>query len=153
MKKKIPHLVMLLMLSVSLCIPYSVQAFMGRNTLNLTDEQKAELREIGEATWEEIEPLLEGLATLRDEMEAILVASEEIDIEAANAISEEINEVRSAIMSIRASAKLQSAQVLTLEQRELIIDKKKEIRERMEKGIEEKIQRREKRDEGIDLSF
>ena len=97
--------------------------------LHLTDEQKAELREIGEATWEEIAPLIEELKPLREEMEALLVADEEIDVEAAYAINKSILEIKSAILSIRASAKLQSAQVLTLEQRETIINKIQAIRE------------------------
>lgn len=152
MKKKISQLVVSFMLVLSLFIPYSVQAFIGED-LDLTDEQKAELREIGEATFEAILPLFKEVTTLREELEEILVAGEEIDLEAADAINEKILRARSEIISIRASAKLQKAQVLTLEQREMMIYDRKERREMRKERREERKQTRKDRTEGIDFSF
>ena len=116
-----------LLLVLSLCMPLSGRAFFGED-VNLTDEQKVQLEAIRTEAREEMTPLVEELKGLMATMEAILLANEVIDTaegSEAQLLSEEIIGVRTRMMNINAKAKLASANVLTLEQREIIIEKKK----------------------------
>ncbi len=137
-----------LILVVALCVPGSAGAFRG-DDLNLTDEQRAQLKEIWAEAGDEIRPLGEELKNRMDEMEELILSVEQIDTgeesEAALLI-EEIIGVRTQIMEIKANAKLKAANVLTLEQREIVVEKKKERRERREKRRE----RFEEYQEGVD---
>jgi Spy/CpxP family protein refolding chaperone len=134
MKKRLLYLILI----IALCLPGSAGAFRG-DDLNLSDEQKAQLKEIWTAAGDEIRPLAEELKTLMTEMEELILSIEEIDTgEGSEAVllTEEIAGVRTQIMEIKASAKLKAANVLTLEQREIVVEKKKERRERREKRRE-----------------
>jgi len=128
MKKTLQSLGLLyLILVLSLCMPLSGNAFFGED-VNLTDEQKVELEAIRTETREQMTPLVEELKGLRATMEGILLANEVIDTgegSEAQLLSEEIIGVRTQMMNIKAKAKLASANVLTLEQRKIIIEKKK----------------------------
>ena len=129
MKRKISLLAMSLILAASLCHPCAAQPFFGEG-LNLTDEQKQELQRIRVDAKDQIIPLGEQLSELREQMEEIILADETIDTEAASALHEKIIEKRSEIMAIEYNAKLQSAQVLTLDQRKVMIESKKARRSR-----------------------
>ena len=134
MRKILLNLIMV----VALCLPCSAGAFRG-NDLNLTDEQKAQLKEIWTEAGDEIRPLGEELKTLMAEMEELILSVEEIDTSEgseADLLNEQIIEVRTQIMEIKADAKLKAANVLTLEQREIVVEKRKERRERREKRRE-----------------
>ncbi len=127
-----------LILVVALCVPVSAGAFRG-DDLNLTDEQKTQLKEIWTEAGDEIRPLGEELKTLMAEMEELILSVEEIDTSEgseAALLNEQIIGVRMQIMEIKANAKLKAANVLTLEQREIVVEKKKERRERREKRRE-----------------
>jgi Spy/CpxP family protein refolding chaperone len=127
-----------LILVVALCVPCSAGAFRG-DDLNLTDEQKDQLKEIWTEAGDEIRPLGEELKTLMVEMEELLLSVEEIDTSEgseADLLNEQIIGVRTLIMEIKSDAKLKAANVLTLGQREIVIEKKKERRERREKRRE-----------------
>ena len=136
MRKTLQSMVLLsVMLVLSLCMPLSGRAFFGED-LNLTDEQKVQLEAIRTEAREEMTPLVEQLKGLMATMEGILLANEVIDTgegSEAQLLSEEIIGVRTQMMNIKAKAKLASANVLTLEQREIIIEKKKTRHERREK--------------------
>jgi len=136
MRKTLKSMVLIyLMLVLSLCIPLSGRAFFGED-LNLTDDQKVQLGAIRAQAREEITPLVEQLKGFMATMEGILLADEVIDTgegSHAQLLSEEIIGVRTQMMHIKAKAKLASANVLTLEQREIIIEKKKTRHERREK--------------------
>lgn len=137
-----------LILIVALCVPASAGAFRG-DDLNLTDEQKVQLKEIWTEAGDEIRPLVEELKTLIGEMEELILSVEEIDTgEGSNAalLTGEIIGVRTEIMGIKANAKLKAANVLTLEQREIVVEKKKNRRERREKRRE----RFEEHQKGVD---
>jgi Spy/CpxP family protein refolding chaperone len=127
-----------LILVAALCVPCSAGAFRG-DDLNLTDEQKAQLKEIWTEAGDEIRPLGDELKTLMSEMEELILSVEEIDTNEgseADLLNEQIIGVRTQIMEIKADAKLKAANVLTLEQREIVVEKKKERRERREKRRE-----------------
>ena len=136
MRKTLQSMVLLyVMLVLSLCMPLSGRAFFGEG-LNLTDEQKVQLEAIRTEAREEVTPLVEQLKGLMATMEGILLANEVIDTgegSEAQLLSEEIIGVRTRMMNIKAKAKLASANVLTREQREIIIEKKKTRHERREK--------------------
>ena len=138
-----------LILVIALCVPCSAGPFRG-DDLNLTDEQKAQLQEIWTEAGDEIRPLVEELKNLMTEMEELILSVEQIDTgegsEAALLI-EEIIGVRTQIIEIKAAAKLKAANVLTLEQREIVVEKKKERRERREKRRE----RFEEYPKGVDV--
>jgi Spy/CpxP family protein refolding chaperone len=129
------RILLYLILIVALCVPGSAGAFRG-DDLNLTDEQKAQLKEIWTEAGDEIKPLVEAIENLMVEMEEIVLSDEEIDLgegSEATMLSAEIILVRTQIMEIKANAKLEAANVLTLEQREIVVEKKKERRERRKK--------------------
>jgi len=127
-----------LILVFALCVPCSAGAFRG-DDLNLTDEQRAQLKEIWTEAGDEIRPLAEELKNLMDEMEELILSVEQIDTgegSEAALLNEEIIRVKTQIMKIKANAKLKAANVLTLGQREIVVEKKKERRERREKRRE-----------------
>ena len=136
MRKTLQSMVLVyLLLVISLCMPLSGRAFLGEE-LNLTDDQKVQLEAIRAEAREEITPLVEQLKGLMATMEGILLAHEAIDTgegSQAALLIEEMIGVRTQMMNIKAKAKLASANVLTLEQREIIIEKKKTRHERREK--------------------
>jgi Spy/CpxP family protein refolding chaperone len=136
MRKTLQSMVLLYLLFViALCIPFSGSAFSGED-LNLTDDQKVQLEAIRAEAREAITPLVEQLKALMATMEKILLANEVIDTgesSEAQLLSDEIIGVRTQMMNIKAKAKLASANVLTREQREIIIEKKKTRHERREK--------------------
>lgn len=136
MRKTLQSIVLLyLLLVISLCMPLSGRAFIGEE-LNLTDDQKVQLEAIRAEAREKIIPLVEQLKGFMATMEGILLADEVIDTgegSQAALLLEEIIGVRTQMMKIKAKAKLESANVLTLEQREIIIEKKKTRHERREK--------------------
>jgi len=138
-----------LILVVALCVPCSAGAFLGED-LNLTDEQKAALQEIRTEARDEITPLMEELKSLMGDMEGIMLSVEEIDTgegSEASLLSAEFIGVRTQIMEIRGQARLESANVLTLEQREIMVEKRKDRQERREKRRE----RFEDRQKGTDV--
>jgi len=128
MRKMLQSIVVLsILLVLSLCMPLSGRAFFGED-LNLTDEQKVQLDAIRTEARENMKPLVEELKGLMAAMEGILLANEVIDTgegSEAQLLSEEIIGVRTRMMHIKAKAKLASANILTLEQREIMIEKKK----------------------------
>lgn len=137
-KKQALRFFMYLILLLALCEPCSAGAFRGQD-LNLTDEQKAALQEIRTEARDEITPLIEEMNKLMDDMEEILLSAEAIDTgegSEASLLSAEIIGVRTQIMEIRAQAKLESANVLTLEQREIMVEKRKNRQDRREKRRE-----------------
>lgn len=143
MRKTLQSMVLLyLLLVISLCMPLSGRAFIGEE-LNLTDDQKVQLEAIRAEAREKIIPLVEQLKGFMATMEGILLADEVIDTgegSQAALLLEEIIGVRTQMMKIKAKAKLESANVLTLEQREIIIEKKKarhECREKRRNRLED----------------
>ena len=133
-KKQTLEFFMYFILVVVLCVPCSAGAFGGEG-LNLTDEQKAALKEIRADARDKMTPLIEKLKNLMADMEEVLLSEEEIDTgEGSDAflLSAEIIGVRTQIMEIRAQERLESANVLTLEQREVMIEKRKSRQERRE---------------------
>lgn len=116
-------------------MPLSGRTFSGGD-LNLTDDQKVQLKAVRDEARDEITPLIEQLKALMATMEEIVLTEEVIDTgegSQASLLIGEITGVRMQIMNIMAEAKLESANVLTLEQREIIIEKKKTRHERREK--------------------
>ncbi len=125
MKKK-PRLefLMCLILAAVLSTSFSVGAFC-RPDLDLTDEQKAQLEEIRNSARDEIIPLFEELKGLTDDLEEIILSEEEIDTgeeSEASQLIESIIGTRTQIMEIMARAKLESANVLTLEQIKIMVE-------------------------------
>jgi len=144
-KKQTLEFFMYLILIVALCVPCSAGAFRGEG-LNLTDEQKAALKEIKAEARDEMTPLIEEMKNLMADMEEVLLSAEEIDTgegSDASLLSAEIIGVRTQIMEIRSQARLESANVLTLEQREVMVEKRKSRQERRE-NRRERIKDRQK---------
>ena len=121
-------------LGVSLCLPCFANAYFGRHPgherfkdtfiktvittlLGITDEQKTALDDLKAETKDAIEPLAEEIKAL--EMQETMLA-EEINIDEAIEKIDKVVELKSKITSISAAAKLEGAQILTSEQRQLI---------------------------------
>ena len=152
MKKiRAPQMLLVLILALSLFLPFSVHALsqdkperhhtfmLGRfldflnfiADLDLTDDQKTTLKDLFTDTHDNVKPLIEQMKNLRDEMDEAILA-EKIDAAKATDLNEQMIAVKSNISDIVLNAKLEGAQVLTPEQRAMILEKKKEHRERME---------------------
>lgn len=97
--------------------------------LELNQEQKDAFQELLTDTHNEIQPLIEDIHALRAEMDETLLA-EEIDTALAEKQILDLAARKSSMTSIALNAKLQGAQILTPEQRELILTKKVEWKER-----------------------
>lgn len=146
-----PRSVMFLILIVSLCLPYSVYALSQERPernhsfilehlvdflnfiadLDLTEEQKTTLKALITETCDTVKPLMGNMKELRSEMDEAILA-EPIDDATATELNQEINKLKLELSTIVLSAKLKGAEVLTPEQRAMILEKKKEHRERME---------------------
>ena len=144
-------MLLVLILALSLFLPFSVHALsqdkperhhtfmLGRfldflnfiADLDLTDDQKTTLKDLFTDTHDNVKPLIEQIKNLRDEMDEAILA-EKIDAATATDLNEKMIAVKSNISGIALNAKLEGAQVLTPEQRAMILEKKKEHRERME---------------------
>lgn len=156
MKKiRAPQMLLVLILGVSLCLPYSVHAISQDiseknhpfilerfvdflnfiSDLNLTEEQKTTLKELISETRDTIKPLIEKMKELRVEMDETILA-EIIDTVKASELNKKMLEVKSQLSTISLNAKIEGAQVLTPEQRAMILEKKKEHRKRMEEWRE-----------------
>lgn len=156
MKKiRTPKMLLVLILGVLLCLPYSVHAlsqdrpernhpfilerlvdflnFIG--DLNLTEEQKTILKDLITETRDTIKPLINEMKELRAEMNETILA-ENIDDVKASQLNQNMIELKSELSTIVLKAKLKGAEVLTPEQRAMILEKKKEHRERMEEWRE-----------------
>jgi Spy/CpxP family protein refolding chaperone len=97
--------------------------------LELNQEQKDAFQELLTDTRNETQPLIEEIHALRAEMDETLLA-EEIDTAVAEKQILDLAALKSSMTSIALNAKLQGAQILTPEQRELILAKKVEWKER-----------------------
>jgi len=154
-KMRAPQMLLVLILGVTLCLPYSVYALSQERPekhhpfilerlvdflnfiadLDLTEEQKTTLRALITETGDTIKPLMNEMKQLRDEMDESILA-EPIDDTTANELNQEINKLKSELSTIVLNAKLKGAEVLTPEQRATILEKKEEHRKRMEKWRE-----------------
>jgi len=94
-----------------------------RIDLDLTDEQKAALEELKTETKREIEPLVDEIKAL-DILETLL--AQEIDTGKATEKLNEMVEIKSNITNIVLNSKLEGAQILTPEQRAILLEKRKE---------------------------
>ena len=155
--KKIRPLKILLfaILGVSLCVPYSMHAiaqdrpeenrsfmldrlvdfFNFVTDLDLTEEQKVTLQDLVHETHEAIIPSIEKMKELRTKMDEATLA-EPIDFEKAIELNKKMIDVKAEIATTVLKAKLKGSQVLTPEQRVMILDKKKEHRKRMDEWRE-----------------
>lgn len=143
--KKTPaaRYLMIFILGVTLCLPCFAHAFNknpgeGRSNnpftemviaaiLGITDEQKAALDELKAETQDAIEPLIDEIEAL--EMQETMLA-EEINTDEAIEKIDKVVEIKSQITGIALNAKLKGAQILTPEQRALLLEKIKEREER-----------------------
>jgi len=94
-----------------------------RIALDLTDEQKAALEELKTVTKSEIKPLVEDIKAL--EMPESMLA-EVIIVDKVTAKIDSLVEIKSQITAITLNARLEGAQILTPEQRALLLEKIKE---------------------------
>ena len=138
MMKLTSRFLMIVVLVGALCISDVGQADLFED-LNLSDEQQAALQEIRVKTQVEVAPLADQLKGLHVQMEELVLAGEVIDSEAATELIKQIVELRSGIMHIVAISRLEAAQILTLEQREIVHERRAE---RQEKHLERREQRK-----------
>ena len=103
--------------------------------LDLTEDQKSTLKGLFTDTHDKLKPLIEQMKDLRDEMDEAILA-EPIDAATASELNKKIIDVKSTISNIILNAKIEGSQILTPEQRVMILEKKREHRERMEEWKE-----------------
>ncbi len=111
-------------------IPPFFQEFLGLlNEFDLTREQVEDFVSLKRETWEMIKPLIDQAEELGVQMEETFLA-EEIDTEEeASSQIDELVDITSQITRTMAEAKLEAAQILTSEQRQLIWEQKEAARE------------------------
>ncbi|MBW2183017.1 MAG: Spy/CpxP family protein refolding chaperone [Deltaproteobacteria bacterium] len=144
-----PHNIMIFMLGLSLALPNLSHAFFQENEehgkfvnhgylinmldvlfdLNLTEEQIKAFKELADKTRITTMPLRKGIKELRVQMDDNFL-SEDIDTEKAVAQIAKMVELRSEISMTYLNAKLEGTQLLTPEQRTILLSKKKEWRDR-----------------------
>jgi Spy/CpxP family protein refolding chaperone len=144
-----PRNIMIFMLGLSLTLPNLSHAFLQENEehgkfvnhgylinmldvlfdLNLTEEQIKAFKELADKTRLITMPLRKEIKALRVQMDDNFL-SEDIDTEKAAAHIAKMVELRSEISTTYLNAKFEGTQLLTPEQRTIILDKKKEWRDR-----------------------
>ena len=103
-----------------------------RIDLDLTDEQKAALEKLKTETKSEIKPLVEEIKAL--EIPESMLA-EVINVDEVTAKIDSLVEIKSQITGITLNSRLEGAQILTPEQRALLLEKIKEREERCKKWL------------------
>jgi Spy/CpxP family protein refolding chaperone len=110
-------------------IPPFFREFLGLlNEFDLTREQMESFVSLKRETWEAIKPLIDQAEELGVQMEETFLAAE-IDTEEASSQIDELVDITSHITRTMAEAKLEAAQILTSEQRQLIWEQKEAARE------------------------
>ncbi len=89
------------------------------------DEQKAALKELKDETKREIKPLVEEIKSLGI---AETLLAQDIDVDEATEKLNEMVEIKSLITKIVLNSKLKRAQILTPEQREMLLEKSEKRR-------------------------
>ena len=132
MKKIVaPQYILLIILGISLCVPHSAYAFPHHQficplkeiimaVLGVTDDQREALDELKASTRAAIEPLAKEMRALARQMPEVLLA-EEINAAEAQEKLDEVVSLRCQISSIKASALLKGAQILTPGQRVILL--------------------------------
>jgi Spy/CpxP family protein refolding chaperone len=140
---------MIFMLGLSLALPSLSHAFLQENEehgkfvnhgylinildvlfdLNLTEEQIIAFKKLADKTRITTMPLRKGIKELRVQMDDNFL-SDDIDTEKAVAQIAKMVELRSEISMTYLNAKLEGTQLLTPEQRTILLSKKKEWRDR-----------------------
>ena len=146
------RLVLIFSLVFALAVPSVVHA-LPFGDLDLSEEQKEALQSIREATKSEIEPLIDTLKDLHVQMEGLVLAEEEIDSEAAIVLIDQIVGKRSEIMKMVAISRLEAAQILTLEQREIVHQRRNERREKRQERREQRKEDLRDLKEWLDFRF
>jgi Spy/CpxP family protein refolding chaperone len=93
--------------------------FQGPAGLNLTAEQKAKIREMREARWQEMKPLREQMFAKRDELRKLWL-NPTLEQEKITSAQKEIRLLRDQMQDRMTAYRLEAAKVLTPEQREKI---------------------------------
>ena len=144
-----PRNIMIFMLGLALALPNLSHAFLQENQehgkfvnhgylinmldvlfdLNLTEEQIKSFKELADETSIITMPLRKEIKALRVQMDDNFL-SEDIDTEKAAAQVAKMVEFRSEISMTYLNAKLEGTQLLTPEQRTILLSKKKEWRDR-----------------------
>jgi Spy/CpxP family protein refolding chaperone len=102
--------------------------------LNLTEEQKAALIDLQDETRAAMKPVAEQMKTLQEDFaEALLAAT--VDTEAAATLISQMTEPAIQMADIKFNAELEAAQILTPEQRQIILDKINEHKNRFKKPV------------------
>jgi len=110
---------------------YSYGAHGDHDFIQLTDEQKAALKDLKDETSEQIKPLIPQLRTASIEMIPLLLAQTIVD-SAAIAKQVRIDSIKSQIAAIGSAAAIEGAQILTTEQRLAITEKMREREQKIE---------------------
>jgi len=143
MKKIVaPRYVMLIILGISLCLPHSVYAFPDHHftcpfkeiimaVLGITDDQREAFDELKAKTRAEIEPLAKEMRELGRQMPEILLAEEINTVEAQEKL-DQIVSLKRQISSIATNVKLEGVQILTPEQRFIILTFVEDVLELLE---------------------
>lgn len=150
-KIRAPKTLLVLILGVSLCLPCSAYALSQNRAqrnhpfileriveflrfiaeLELTEGQKSTLKTLIAETGDAIKPLVDEIMELRGEMDEALL-SDTVDAVEASQLHTKILSLKSEISTIVLNTQLEGAQILTPEQRLLLLEKKEEHRERMQ---------------------
>jgi len=102
--------------------------------LNLTEEQKTALIDLQTKTRDAIKPVAEQMGTLHQDFAAALLAAT-VDTEAAASLISQMVEPAAQMADIQFNAELGAAQILTPEQRQIILDKINEHKNRFKKPV------------------
>jgi len=90
--------------------------------LNLTEDQKTALIDLQDKTAAAIKPVAEQMGTLHQDFATALLAAT-VDTEAAASLISQMTEPATQMADIQFNAELGAAQILTPEQRQIILDK------------------------------
>lgn len=104
------------------------EMFKFMREINITEEQKAALKDLKDSADNASSSIMQAIAILQEEMTDAFLAAD-IDTSAAEAQIDQMLDLQSQLASIMLHAELQAVQILTAEQRALILEMVEKLRE------------------------
>jgi len=110
------------LIALTLCVPCLIYAAL-QDDLNLSNAQKAALNQLKIDTWNALKTPVAEMRQLRQQIQATIL-SDDIDTDALAEQITQLNEKQAEITEIAVNAKVKGSEILTPEQRELLLEEK-----------------------------
>ena len=122
---RLPRAMVVALVVFTLCLPCLIYASL-QDDLNLSNAQKAALKQLKIDTWNALKTPVAEMRQLRQQVQATIL-SDAIDTELLAEQITQLNEKQAEITGIVTDAKVKGSEILTPEQRELVLEEKEAL--------------------------